>query len=96
LKSLSARPSLTVQSFGHDSLAWLRESGNRAENLRPAYFSVAERSDAGHRPRVQANPYKTSGLHGDLHVGNLLWRGESLYMVVWTIADRARPFRTVG
>ena len=81
MKAFQHRPSLTVQSFGHDSLAWLRESGIVPENLRPAYFSVADDLMQVIDQRVQANPYKTIRLHGDLHVGNLLWRDESLYMV---------------
>ncbi len=75
------RPALTVQSFGHDSIAWLKENDAVPANLRPAYFSVADdllqRIDAIY----QDHEHQTIRLHGDLHVGNLLWRDELLYMV---------------
>lgn len=81
MRPFSHRPSLTPQNFGHESIAWLREAGSVPENLRPAYFSVAddllERIDAIYAE----TPHDTIRLHGDLHVGNLLWRDELLYMV---------------
>lgn len=81
MRPFAHRPELTVQSFGHDSLAWLREHGSVPEALRPAYFSVADDLLARIDEIVRDNPYQTIRLHGDLHVGNLLWRDESLYMV---------------
>lgn len=81
MRPFEHRPSLTVQSFGHDSLTWLRESGVIPENLRPAYFSVADDLMQVIEQRMQSVPFKTVRMHGDLHVGNLLWRDESLYMV---------------
>ena len=75
------RPALTVQNFGHESVSWLRDNDCVPANLRPAYFSVAddllERIDGIY----QDQPHQTIRLHGDLHVGNLLWRDELLYMV---------------
>ena len=81
MRPFEHRPELTVQTFGHDSIAWLREHDSVPENLRPAYFSVADDLLARVDDIYRDNPCQTIRLHGDLHVGNLLWRDESLYMV---------------
>ena len=81
MRPFEHRPELTVQTFGHDSIAWLREHDSVPENLRPAYFSVADDLLARVDGIYRDNPCQTIRLHGDLHVGNLLWRDESLYMV---------------
>lgn len=81
MRPFEHRPELTVQTSGHDSIAWLREHGSVPENLRPAYFSVADDLLARVDDIYRDNPCQTIRLHGDLHVGNLLWRDESLYMV---------------
>ncbi|HIZ51319.1 MAG TPA: serine/threonine protein kinase, partial [Candidatus Pseudomonas excrementavium] len=81
MQPFAHRPELTVQSFGHDSIAWLREHDSVPVNLRPAYFSVADDLLARIDEIVREHPYQTIRLHGDLHVGNLLWRDELLYMV---------------
>ncbi len=75
------RPELTPQSFGHECIAWLREHDSVPENLRPAYFSVADDLLARIDQIYRDHPYQSIRLHGDLHVGNLLWRDDSLYMV---------------
>ncbi|EZQ15923.1 serine/threonine protein kinase [Pseudomonas sp. G11-1] len=81
MRPFDHRPELTVQNFGHDSIAWLREHDSVPANLRPAYFSVADDLLARIDDIVREHPYQTIRLHGDLHVGNLLWRDELLYMV---------------
>ena len=81
MRPFEHRPALTVQSFGHDSRAWLHEHDCVPPSLRPAYFSVADDLLARIEQIWQDTPCQTIRLHGDLHVGNLLWRDESLYMV---------------
>lgn len=81
MQPFTHRPELTVESFGFESIAWLREHDSVPANLRPAYFSVADDLLERIQGIVQDVPYKTIRLHGDLHVGNLLWRDELLYMV---------------
>src|SRR5690606_26048201 len=75
------RPELTPQSFGHECIAWLREHDSVPENLRPAYSTVADDLLARIDQIYRAHPSQSIRLHGDLHVGNLLWRDDSLYMV---------------
>lgn len=81
MRPFEHRPELTVASFGLESVAWLREHDSVPQSLRPAYFSVADDLLA----RIQAiyadQQHPSIRLHGDLHVGNLLWRDDLLYMV---------------
>ncbi|HIQ52991.1 MAG TPA: serine/threonine protein kinase, partial [Pseudomonas pachastrellae] len=69
------------QSFGRDSVDYLRSAEVVPSSLQPAYFSVAEDLLQVVKERLEAHPAKQIRLHGDLHVGNLLWRDDSLYMV---------------
>ena len=75
------RPTLDWQSFGRDSVDYLRSAEVVPSSLQPAYFSVAEDLLQVVKERLEAHPAKQIRLHGDLHVGNLLWRDDSLYMV---------------
>lgn len=81
MQPFAHRPALTPQNFGHESIAWLREHDSVPESLRAAYFSVADDLLARIDEIYRNHPVQTIRLHGDLHVGNLLWRDESLYMV---------------
>ena len=75
------RPTLDWQSFGRNSVDYLRSAEVVPSSLQPAYFSVAEDLLQVVKERLEAHPAKQIRLHGDLHVGNLLWRDDSLYMV---------------
>ncbi|MCL5041658.1 MAG: serine/threonine protein kinase [Gammaproteobacteria bacterium] len=81
MRPFAHRPALDPASFGHASIDWLEQAGCVPENLRPAYFSVARDLLAEIDVRWQQHPFEPIRLHGDLHVGNLLWRDELLYMV---------------
>jgi len=75
LRPFRHRPALTLQGFGHDSVAFLREQGVVPPELRPAYESVT-----GHLLEkletlfARASDLATLRLHGDCHPGNILWR----------------------
>ena len=81
MRPFEHRPTLDWQSFGGDSLDYLRSANVVPASLQPAYFSVAEDLLQVVKQQLQAHPAKQIRLHGDLHVGNLLWRDDSLYMV---------------
>ena len=81
MRPFEHRPELTVQSFGTDSVAFLRSANVVPAGLQAAYFSVADDLLKVVAERFALHPYRTLRMHGDLHVGNLLWRDESLYMV---------------
>ncbi|RTS02100.1 MULTISPECIES: serine/threonine protein kinase [Pseudomonas aeruginosa group] len=75
------REALTVDNFGHASLATLLEGDFIPRSLLPAYESVARdllrRVDA----LFAEVPYQPIRLHGDCHPGNLLCRDEVYHMV---------------
>ncbi|WP_271410311.1 serine/threonine protein kinase [Pseudomonas sp. Q1-7] len=75
------RETLTVDNFGHQSLATLLEGGFIPRSLLPAYESVArdllKRLDA----LFASVPYQPIRLHGDCHPGNLLCRDEVFHVV---------------
>lgn len=81
MRPFAHRPALDPTSFGHASVDWLEQADCVPENLRPAYFSVARDLLTEIDRRWQQHPFQPIRLHGDLHVGNLLWRDELLYMV---------------
>lgn len=81
MRPFEHRPALTVDNFGHESLSFLREHDCVPDSLRPAYFSVADDLLKRIETQMAEHPYQSIRLHGDLHVGNLLWRDDLLYMV---------------
>ena len=81
MRSFEHRPALTIDNFGHESLSFLREHDCVPDSLRPAYFSVADDLLKRIEAQMAEHPYQSIRLHGDLHVGNLLWRDDLLYMV---------------
>ncbi|MEH6493674.1 serine/threonine protein kinase [Halopseudomonas sp.] len=81
MRPFDHRPELTVQTFGTDSLDFLRSANVVPQALQAAYFSVADDLLKVVAERFAMHPCSTLRLHGDLHVGNLLWRDDSLFMV---------------
>ncbi len=66
------RESLTVESFGHDSRAYLLDGDFVPQDLLPSWEAVTEQALAGVERAFQ---FATSfiRLHGDCHPGNILW-----------------------
>lgn len=75
------RPALTPQSFGRDSIATLERLDCVPGSLKPAYFSVAKDLIERVEAIFSDVPFTSIRLHGDLHLGNLLWRDDLLYLV---------------
>ena len=80
LKPFAERPEINIRNFGEEPLDFLRDSGFLPPELAEVYFGVARQALDGVR-----NCYARAGklallrLHGDCHVGNVLWvdgRGE--------------------
>jgi Ser/Thr protein kinase RdoA (MazF antagonist) len=69
------RPALTARSFGHESVATLRDSRWIPPHLETAFESLAADllEHVGHA-YARAGDVEAIRLHGDLHPGNLLWR----------------------
>ncbi len=75
------RPTLNVQLFGHDSLAYLLEQEVVAEDVRHNYRQAAEQALQLVSQQFEAIMPRTIRLHGDCHPGNLLWTDNGAHFV---------------
>ncbi|SFP73320.1 Ser/Thr protein kinase RdoA involved in Cpx stress response, MazF antagonist [Geopseudomonas sagittaria] len=75
------REALTVDNFGHESLATLLEGDFVPRSLLPAYESVARDLLARLDALFARIDYTSIRLHGDCHPGNLLYRDERFHVV---------------
>lgn len=75
------RPTLSVQHYGHDALRYLQERGFIPEALRPAFESVARNVLAKIEYAFAHVHYQPLRLHGDCHLGNLLWTDAGVHLV---------------
>ncbi|MND80837.1 serine/threonine protein kinase [compost metagenome] len=75
------REALTVDNFGHESLATLLEGNFVPRSLLPAYESVARDLLARLDALFARIDYSSIRLHGDCHPGNLLYRDERFHVV---------------
>lgn len=74
------RPSLNLQNFGEDSVAFIL--ANMIPNeLRPAYESLSR--DLLEKMKTIFSEFNanTIRVHGDCHIGNILWRDEAPHFV---------------
>jgi Ser/Thr protein kinase RdoA (MazF antagonist) len=68
------RPELDVQTFGEEPRRWLGASGLVPKDLEEAWNTIADVALDGIRTRfAQAGDLRPIRLHGDCHVGNILW-----------------------
>jgi Ser/Thr protein kinase RdoA (MazF antagonist) len=73
-KPFQSRPALDVESFGDAPSAWLLTHGFIPEDLLDAYRSVVRQAlDRVRRCYDRAGDVRMLRLHGDCHVGNVLW-----------------------
>jgi Ser/Thr protein kinase RdoA (MazF antagonist) len=75
------REALTVDNFGHESLATLLDGGFIPSGLLPAYESVARDLLKRLDELFARVRYDSIRLHGDCHPGNLLHRDDSFHIV---------------
>lgn len=74
LRPFVHRPWLDVSSFGEDSLAWLLDHGIVPPDVAPAWTAAAQAAlDGVRRCFDAAGEVAGLRLHGDCHVGNILW-----------------------
>ncbi len=70
---------LTVDSYGFDNLAFLRDQKLLPASVEQHYLRVAERIFSTTREWFSGVPLQR--IHGDCHLGNILWQGERCFMV---------------
>ncbi|HMC16841.1 MAG TPA: serine/threonine protein kinase [Albitalea sp.] len=68
------RKTLSVDDLGHASRQWIVESHVVPDSLAPAWQDAADRAlDAIDAAFEKVGVYNTLRLHGDCHLGNVLW-----------------------
>lgn len=68
------RPALDITTFGHEPFAWLLEHNFIPPDLLASYRTTVEHALAGvARSFARAGDVRQLRLHGDCHVGNVLW-----------------------
>ena len=78
-QSFDHRPQINVQRFGHDSRNFLLENNFLPPEMESAYASVSEHLLQRIEPLMQDAPIIR--IHGDCHMGNILWRDEVPHFV---------------
>lgn len=105
-KDFQHRPTLDIQSFGEDSYRFILDKF-MPDELRLAYSSLCEDLITIIKARFAEFPARSIRVHGDCHVGNILWRGEFPHFVdlddsrmapamqdLWMFLSGDRPMRT--
>jgi Ser/Thr protein kinase RdoA (MazF antagonist) len=81
-KPFQHREALTPRSFGTEPREWLLQTGFIPADLLAAWKAVTEQAlQLVHACYERATPIKTIRLHGDCHVGNILWTDEGPHFV---------------
>jgi len=82
IEAYRSRPALDLESFGEASVAFLMEGGWLPQDIREVWHGVARQALAGVRHCYdRAGPVASLRLHGDCHVGNVLWTGDGPHFV---------------
>ncbi len=79
-RTFKVRPRISIEEFGDSASAFLLENDFIPRDLCPAYESVAHGLLEDLRG-VLTEPVTTIRLHGDCHMGNVLWREEMPHFV---------------
>lgn len=70
----STRPTLDLRSFGEDARDWLAAQHCVPPDVQPAWRDVLQHAlDGVARCFAAAGPVRQLRLHGDCHLGNILW-----------------------
>lgn len=77
--SFSSRLSLTVQSYGYANLEFLQRERLIPDSVESYYRRLAEQICAVSEPWFNDVPLQR--IHGDCHLGNILWLGAQCFMV---------------
>ncbi|HEX2648307.1 MAG TPA: serine/threonine protein kinase [Burkholderiales bacterium] len=81
-KRFRHRPALTAGTFGEEARDWLVSSGMVAADLQEVWLGVVDEAlDKVKRTFDAMQPVKAIRLHGDCHVGNILWTDDGPHFV---------------
>ena len=80
-KKFAHRPMLTVQSFGRESADFLLANQFLPDYLAASYRTLADQLLDAVGARFEAIAAPTLRLHGDCHLGNLLWTDGAPHLV---------------
>jgi Ser/Thr protein kinase RdoA (MazF antagonist) len=75
------RPTFSLQEFGIDSRDYLLSSGLLPIDLVPAFEALYDGLIPDLQTQLELVPYQAIKLHGDCHMGNVLWRDELPHFV---------------
>jgi len=82
IRKFKHREALTPKSFGHDARGFLLSTNFIPADLLDAWTAVTEQALAGvERCHVNAGKVRAIRLHGDCHVGNILWTEDGPHFV---------------
>ncbi|MGA2548927.1 MAG: serine/threonine protein kinase [Burkholderiaceae bacterium] len=82
LKPYGHRPELNIATFGVEPRAWLLEHDFVAPDLRVTWTSVVDQALEGvERGFKRAGEFSCIRLHGDCHIGNVLWTEDGPHFV---------------
>lgn len=108
-KAFAHRPTLDIESFGETPRQFLRSSQFIPEDIRAAWLSVVDQALTGVRDAyARAGEVKLIRLHGDCHLGNILYTDDGPHFVdlddcrtgpavqdLWMLLSGAREEMTV-
>ena len=76
-RAFSARPELDIVTFGEEPRDWLLAHDVIPADTLPAWHSSVDQAlDGVRRAFERAGPFRRLRLHGDCHMGNVLWQGD--------------------
>jgi Ser/Thr protein kinase RdoA (MazF antagonist) len=104
----SDRQEISARTYGHEPIAVIQESRMLPEELEPSWLAVAGHCVAHVEERfARAGSLTMLRLHGDCHLGNLLWTDDGPHFVdlddcrtgvamqdLWMLADAGREGTT--
>jgi Ser/Thr protein kinase RdoA (MazF antagonist) len=93
LSTFTTRPTISIDSHGYASRTYLMENGFISPELLPAYESVTEHLLAQIGDIFAQQETRLIRLHGDCHMGNVLWRNDLPHFVDFDDARMGPPIQ---
>lgn len=95
VKPFEHRPAITTQSFGYNSVEFIRDNFIPRE-LKPAYESIChDLLQAIEEITTACGDIKNIRVHGDCHSGNMLWRDDAPHFVDFDDARMAPAMQDI-